>query len=85
MAGVTPVRLIRNEFELQDLVDSLGRDSALVEQDFAVMTIAAGLVAEYGTRSASRAGSSCATSTGTSGSRRTSTRPGSTRRRTSST
>lgn len=48
MAGVTPVRLIRNEFELQDLVDSLGRDSALVEQDFALMTIAAGLVAEYG-------------------------------------
>lgn len=44
----TPVRLIRNEFELQDLVDSLGRDSALVEQDFALMTIAAGLVARYG-------------------------------------
>lgn len=48
MSGVTPVRLIRNEFELQDLVDLLGRDSALVEQDFALMTIAAGLVAEYG-------------------------------------
>lgn len=48
MAGVTPVRRIRNEFELQDLVDSLGRDSALVEQDFALMTIAAGLVAKYG-------------------------------------
>lgn len=48
MAGFTPVRLIRNEFELEDLADSLGRDSALVEQDFALMTIAAGLVAEYG-------------------------------------
>jgi predicted nucleotidyltransferase component of viral defense system len=48
MSGFTPVRLIRNEFELQDLVDSLGRDSALVEQDFALMTIAAGLVVEYG-------------------------------------
>ncbi|MEX1141393.1 MAG: nucleotidyl transferase AbiEii/AbiGii toxin family protein [Thermoleophilaceae bacterium] len=48
MTVFTPVRRIRNEFELQDLVDSLGRDSALVEQDFALMTIAAGLVAEYG-------------------------------------
>jgi predicted nucleotidyltransferase component of viral defense system len=48
MAGFTPVRRIRNEYELQDLVDSLGRDSALVEQDFALMTVAAGLVAEYG-------------------------------------
>jgi predicted nucleotidyltransferase component of viral defense system len=48
MAGTTPVRLIRNEFELEDLIDRLGRDSALIERDFALMTIAAGLVAEYG-------------------------------------
>ncbi|HZJ10668.1 MAG TPA: nucleotidyl transferase AbiEii/AbiGii toxin family protein [Trueperaceae bacterium] len=46
--GFRPVLLIRNEFELQDLVDTLGRDAALVEKDFALMTIAAGLVAEYG-------------------------------------
>lgn len=43
-----PVRLIHNEFELGDLADRLGRDSALVARDFALMTIAAGLVAEYG-------------------------------------
>ena len=48
MADFVPVRLIHNEFELQDLVDSVGRDAALVEQDFALMTIAAGLVADYG-------------------------------------
>jgi len=48
VADFAPVRLIHNEFELQDLVESLGRDAALVEQDFALMTIAAGLVAEYG-------------------------------------
>jgi predicted nucleotidyltransferase component of viral defense system len=44
----TPVRLIRNEFELQDLVDRLGRDPGLVERDFALVTIAAGLVEAFG-------------------------------------
>lgn len=48
MAGTTPVRRIRNEFELEDLVDRLGRDAALIERDFALMTTAAGLVADYG-------------------------------------
>lgn len=43
-----PVLLIRNEFELQDLVEQLGRDAALIERDFALMTIAAGLVTTYG-------------------------------------
>lgn len=43
-----PVLLIRNQFELQDLVDRLGRDAALLERDFALMTIAAGLVSAYG-------------------------------------
>lgn len=43
-----PVRRIRNEFELQDLVDSLGLDAQLVERDFALMTVAAGLVKEFG-------------------------------------
>ncbi len=44
----TPVRLIRNEFELQDLIDRLGRDASLVERDFALVTIAAGLVETFG-------------------------------------
>lgn len=48
MAGASPVQLVRNEFELSDLADQLGRDAALVERDFALMTIAAGLVGEYG-------------------------------------
>jgi len=48
MPAATPIQLVRNEFELQDVVERLGRDSALVEQDFALMTIAAGLVAAYG-------------------------------------
>lgn len=48
MAGTAPVRRIRNEYELQDLVESMGRDSTLIERDFALMTIAAGLVAVYG-------------------------------------
>jgi hypothetical protein len=48
MSAASPVRLIRNEFELRDLVDSMGRDSSLIERDFALMTIAAGLVADYG-------------------------------------
>jgi predicted nucleotidyltransferase component of viral defense system len=43
-----PVLLVRNEFELQDLVDRLGRDAALIERDFALMAIAAGLVSTYG-------------------------------------
>lgn len=43
-----PVRRIRTEFELRDLVDTLGRDASLVEGDFALVTIAAGLVTEYG-------------------------------------
>ena len=42
-----PVRRIRTEFELRDLIDSLGRDADLVERDFALVTIAAGLVREY--------------------------------------
>lgn len=44
----TPVRRIRNEFELQDLIDRLGRDPGLVERDFALVTIAAGLVETFG-------------------------------------
>jgi predicted nucleotidyltransferase component of viral defense system len=48
MPGSAPVRLIRNEFELQDLVTRAGRDASLIERDFALMTVAAGLVAEYG-------------------------------------
>lgn len=44
-----PVRRIRDEFELRDLIDSLGRDADLVERDFALVTIAAGLAREYGT------------------------------------
>jgi predicted nucleotidyltransferase component of viral defense system len=48
MAGTTPVRRVRNEFELEELVDRMGRDANLIERDFALMTIAAGLVAEYG-------------------------------------
>jgi predicted nucleotidyltransferase component of viral defense system len=48
MTGVGPVLLIRNSFELGDVVEKLNRDARLVEQDFALMTIAAGLVAEYG-------------------------------------
>ena len=48
MAGRSPVRRIRNAFELDDLIATLGVDAGLVERDFALMTIAAGLVAEYG-------------------------------------
>jgi predicted nucleotidyltransferase component of viral defense system len=48
MPASTPVRVIRNEFELQDLITHAGRDASLIERDFALMTIAAGLVAEYG-------------------------------------
>lgn len=38
---------IRNEFELQDLVDRLGRPPDLVARDFALMTIAARLAETY--------------------------------------
>lgn len=44
-----PVRLIRTQFELEDLIEDLGLDPGLVERDFALVTIAAGLVDEYGT------------------------------------
>jgi len=47
MAGI-PRRRIRNEYELQDLVETMGRDSTLIERDFALMTIAAGLVTAHG-------------------------------------
>ncbi len=43
-----PVLLIRNEYELQDLIEAEGRDGTLIERDFALTMIAAGLVAEYG-------------------------------------
>lgn len=48
MTNSAPVRRIRNEYELQDVVERLGRDASLIERDFALMTIAAGLVADYG-------------------------------------
>jgi predicted nucleotidyltransferase component of viral defense system len=38
---------IRNEFELEDLVDQLGRPPDLVARDFALMTIAARLTEAY--------------------------------------
>ena len=43
-----PVRLIHNEFELQDLVERLGADPSMIERDFALVTVAGGLVKEYG-------------------------------------
>lgn len=43
-----PVRLIHNEFELQDVIDASGRDASLIERDFALVTVAAGLVRVYG-------------------------------------
>lgn len=48
MTNGGPVLLVRNEYELQDLVETLGRDAGLIERDFALMTIAAGLVTAYG-------------------------------------
>jgi predicted nucleotidyltransferase component of viral defense system len=48
MANTGPVLRIRNEYELQDLIDAEGRDASLIERDFALTVIAAGLVAEYG-------------------------------------
>lgn len=47
MPRPSPVLRIHNEFDLQDLVEASGRDGSLVERDFALMTIAAGLVAAY--------------------------------------
>lgn len=38
---------VRNEFELQDLVDRLGRPPDLIARDFALMTIAARLTETY--------------------------------------
>jgi len=38
---------VRNEFELQDLVDRLGRPPDLVARDFALVTVAARLAATY--------------------------------------
>lgn len=35
MTTTRPVRRIHNEYELQDLVETLGRDSTLIERDFA--------------------------------------------------
>jgi predicted nucleotidyltransferase component of viral defense system len=43
-----PVRLIHNDFELQDLIETLSVDAALIERDFALVTVVAGLVNEYG-------------------------------------
>ncbi len=43
-----PVRLIHNEFEIRDVIDASGRDPLLIERDFAVVTVAAGLVEAYG-------------------------------------
>ncbi|HEY5342433.1 MAG TPA: nucleotidyl transferase AbiEii/AbiGii toxin family protein [Solirubrobacteraceae bacterium] len=48
MANTGPVLRIRNEYELQDLIDAEGRDATLIERDFALTVIAAGLIAEYG-------------------------------------
>jgi len=43
-----PVRRIHSAFELQDVVEQLGADPSLIERDFALVTLAAGLVQEYG-------------------------------------
>ena len=43
-----PVRLIHSEFELRDVIDASGRDATLIERDFALVTVAAGLVRMYG-------------------------------------
>jgi len=43
-----PVRRIHSAFELQDLVEQLDADPTLVERDFALVTLAAGLVKKYG-------------------------------------
>lgn len=43
-----PKLLVRNEYEFQDLVDSLGRAPELVARDFALMVVAARLVDSLG-------------------------------------
>ncbi|HTX07589.1 MAG TPA: nucleotidyl transferase AbiEii/AbiGii toxin family protein [Solirubrobacteraceae bacterium] len=43
-----PVRRIHSAFELQDVVEQAGADPSLIERDFALVTLAAGLVQEYG-------------------------------------
>jgi predicted nucleotidyltransferase component of viral defense system len=43
-----PVRRIHSEFELQDLVEQADADPALIERDFALVSVAAGLTQEYG-------------------------------------
>jgi len=48
MTGPGPVQLIHNQFELQDLIESQGGDPELIERDFALVTIAATLVSEFG-------------------------------------
>ena len=48
MTNAGPILRIRNEYELQDLIEAEGRDGTLIERDFALTMIAAGLVAEYG-------------------------------------
>jgi predicted nucleotidyltransferase component of viral defense system len=47
MSAVAPVLLIRNEFELQDIIETQGHAAELVERDFALMVIAAKLVGDY--------------------------------------
>ncbi|HEY7934964.1 MAG TPA: hypothetical protein VID48_14190 [Solirubrobacteraceae bacterium] len=47
MANTPPVLRIRNEYELHDLIDAEGRDATLIERDFALTVIVAGLIAEY--------------------------------------
>lgn len=43
-----PVRRIHNEFELQDLIEQADADPALIQRDFALVSVAAGLTREYG-------------------------------------
>ena len=46
--GDRPRRLIHDEFSLQDVVDQLNRPPDLIERDFALVTIAAQLVHDFG-------------------------------------
>ena len=43
-----PRRRIHDEYDLQDLIDRLGQPAELVERDFALVSIAAQLVQDYG-------------------------------------
>ena len=43
-----PVRLVHTEWDLEDVVEALGRDRTLVAQDFALVTVAARLSVAYG-------------------------------------